>query len=84
MLVLETEIGGAGFDHGCQSSHIVDKTFAEFSILVCRVCVNIIMIHQCCCSWSLPSLLTVLQIVKVTENESLLVANTSISAPITP
>lgn len=32
MLILETEIDGAGFAHGWQGSHIADKMFAEFSI----------------------------------------------------
>lgn len=32
MLILEMEIGGAGFDHGWQGSHIAHKTFAEFFI----------------------------------------------------
>lgn len=51
---------------------------------VCKVCINIIMIHQCGCFPSLPSHLTILQIIKITENERLPVANILISTPITP
>lgn len=64
----------AGFDYSCPGSHIADKTFAEFSIGMQSI--NMIMSLQCCLSWSLPSLLTVLQIIKITESKTLPVANT--------
>lgn len=80
MLILEIEIGGAGFDHGWQCSHIAHKSLQNFLsskyALISSCFISAVTLGHC--------LLTVLQIIKITENESLPVANTLISAPVTP